>query len=108
MFGGFGNKIDGRSTEWYDPKISRWHFGPEMITYRPFAGIGVVKDKFVFSVGGGLRNSPLRSVEVLDLSSESPCWKPTVDMLVQRQGLGVGVINNYVYAVSYNELQFIS
>jgi len=96
LVGGIGKS----GTEWYDLKTSEWHIGPEMITYRPTAGIGVVKDNFVFAVGGGLDESPLRSVEVLDLSSESPCWKPSVDMLGQRRNLGVGVINNYVFAVS--------
>jgi len=99
VFGGC--RKNGRSSEWYDPKISRWYFGPKMIRHRPSAGIGVVKDNFVFAVGGFCDWSPLRSVEVLNLSSESPCWKPSVDMLVQRKFLGVGVINNYVYAVSY-------
>ncbi|KAL5236034.1 hypothetical protein ACI65C_003444 [Semiaphis heraclei] len=89
---------DGCSTEWYDPKISRWNIGPGMITRRDAIGIGVVNDNFVFAVGG-FNISPLKCVEVLNLSSESPCWKPTVDMLVKRQLLGVGVINNHVYAV---------
>jgi len=43
----------------------------------------------------------LKSVDVLDLFSESPCWKPSVDMLVRRKDLGVGVINNVLYVVSY-------
>jgi len=42
----------------------------------------------------------LKSVDVLDLSSESPCWKSDVDMLIKRKDLGVGVINNFLYVVS--------
>jgi len=90
-----------KSTEWYDPKMNLWHFGPEMITHRGRAGVAVVNDNLVFSVGGyNDDGSSLRCVDVLDLSSIAPCWKPTVDMLVEREMLGVGVINNNLYAVS--------
>jgi len=57
-------------------------------------------------MGGHSIGSIVRSVDVLDLFSESPCWKPTVDMLVNRTELGVGVINNYLYAVSYIAVKF--
>jgi len=50
-------------------------------------------------VGGGrwlcISVSPYHYVDVLDLSSKSPCWKPFFDMLFKRNGLGVGEINNY-------------
>jgi len=82
-----------------------WHYGPEMITSRGRAGLAVVKDNLVFAVGGFDDDvESLRSVDVLDLSSESPCWKPSVCMLVERDILGVGVIDNYLYAVSNVEL----
>ena len=45
---------------------------------------------------------------MLDLSSESPCWQPSVDMLVERRLSGFGVINDKIYAVSNVELSFIS
>ncbi|XP_008186424.1 ring canal kelch homolog [Acyrthosiphon pisum] len=87
-------------TEFFEPKMSRWHNGPEMITSRKNPGLAVVNDNLVFAVGGSTDHfEPLRSVDVLDLSSESPCWKPSVDMIVKRNILGVGVINNHVYAV---------
>ncbi|XP_060875473.1 ring canal kelch homolog [Metopolophium dirhodum] len=97
VVGGFGNKANS-STEWYDPKINRWQFGPKMITRRCRGGLAVVKDNFVFAMGGS-PESLYQSVDVLDLSLESPCWKSSVDMLVNREDLGVGVINNYLYAV---------
>ncbi|XP_029348372.1 kelch-like protein 2 isoform X3 [Acyrthosiphon pisum] len=97
--GGIETELSKR-TEWYDPKTDRWHYGPEMITSRGRAGLAVVKDNLVFAVGGFDDDvESLRSVDVLDLSSESPCWKPSVGMLVERDILGVGVINNYLYAV---------
>ncbi|XP_016658368.2 kelch-like protein 2 [Acyrthosiphon pisum] len=64
------------------------------------AGLAVVNENFVFAVGGvDSFRTFLRSVEILDLSSESPSWKSSVDMLVERNFPGVGVINNYLYAV---------
>jgi len=70
-----------------------------MITRRCRGGLAVVKDNFVFAMGGS-PESLYQSVDVLDLSLESPSWKSSVDMLVNREDLGVGVINNYLYAVS--------
>ncbi|XP_060874121.1 ring canal kelch homolog isoform X2 [Metopolophium dirhodum] len=100
-----GIDIDLRNrTKWYDPKTYQWNYGPEMITSRQRACAVVVKDNLVFAVGGFDDNDePVRTVEVLDLSSESLCWKTSVEMLVERDGLGVGVINNFIYAVGgYN------
>ncbi|XP_029342299.1 ring canal kelch homolog [Acyrthosiphon pisum] len=93
-----GNLLD--STEWYDSKINKWQTGPKMITTRCSGGLAVVKDNFVLYIGGcNQSNSSLRSADLIDLSSESLSWKPTTNMLVQRKWLGVGVINNFVYAV---------
>ncbi|XP_008186422.2 ring canal kelch homolog [Acyrthosiphon pisum] len=106
---GYGDKVilvvgvfDERSkcTEFYDPKMRRWVNGPNMISKRWKPCLAVVKDNLVFAVGGSSdRLKPVRTVEVLDLSSEMPCWKPSVDMLVERHIFGVGVINNCLYAV---------
>ncbi|XP_029346035.1 ring canal kelch homolog [Acyrthosiphon pisum] len=106
---GYGDKVilvvgvfDERSkcTEFYDPKMRRWVNGPNMISKRWKPRLAVVKDNLVFAVGGSTdRLKPVRTVEVLDLSSEWPCWKPSVDMLVERHIFGVGVINNCLYAV---------
>jgi len=98
--------IARNSTEWYDPKVNKWLFGPDMISPRYCARLAVVNYNFVFAVGGCFE-SPLQFVDMLDLSSESPCWKPAVYMLVRRDGLGVGVINKYLYAVSYVEIKLI-
>ncbi|XP_001948815.2 kelch-like protein 3 isoform X2 [Acyrthosiphon pisum] len=97
VVGGQGAKAIG-STEWYDPQINRWQIGPEMITRRCRGGVAVLKDNFVFAVGGVFKTLH-QSVDVLDLTSESPCWKPTADMLVKRKELGVGVIKDCLYAV---------
>ncbi|XP_029341383.1 kelch-like protein 3 [Acyrthosiphon pisum] len=98
VIGGIDPELCKR-TVWYDPIMDRWHFGPELITSRPSAGLATVKDNLVFAVGGTVNYWSSRSVDMLDLSSESPCWKPTVQMLNERQCFGVGVINDNLYAV---------
>jgi len=85
--------------------MNRWHNGPKMTTSRTNAGLALVKDNLVFAVGGFDDNSkPLQSVDVLDLSSETPRWKSSEAMLVKRDITGVGVINDNIYAVSNFEL----
>ncbi|XP_022179017.1 ring canal kelch homolog [Myzus persicae] len=106
VVGGYGNSLVSSTyhTEWYDPKINRWQFGPaeiveshSILPYGP--GLAVLNDRFVYALGGTSIEHPLRCVRVLDLSSESPSWKSSVAMLVKRGFFGVGVINNYLYAV---------
>eukprot|EP00102_Acyrthosiphon_pisum_P027940 XP_016665150.1 PREDICTED: ring canal kelch homolog [Acyrthosiphon pisum] len=92
-----GRNLD--TTEWYDPKINQWQPGPQTIASRFSGGLAVVKDNFVIYLGGVNLGSAHQSVYMLDLSSESPYWKSSVDMLIKRRHLGVGVINNYIYAV---------
>jgi len=73
-----------------------------MFTTREGAGLAVVKDNLVFAVGGVDKShvTIVRSVAVLDVTSESPCWTQTVDMIVKREFPVVGVINDYLYVVS--------
>ncbi|XP_060870881.1 ring canal kelch homolog [Metopolophium dirhodum] len=86
------------STEWYDPITQVRKDGPEMNDCRMTAGIGVISDQFVF-VTGGVNKSSSKSVSMLDASSQSSTWAPIVDMLVSRNRLGVGVLDNCIYAV---------
>ncbi|XP_050424984.1 ring canal kelch homolog [Adelges cooleyi] len=88
-----------RSVEWYDPETNRWQSGPEMSTRRCRAGLAVLKDRRVFAVGGFNGSLRVRTVDMLDLSSPSPCWVPTVAMLARRGTLGVAVLDNCIYAV---------
>ncbi|XP_001947287.2 kelch-like protein 2 [Acyrthosiphon pisum] len=90
-----------KKMKWYDPKTNRWQYGPEIITSREGAGLAVLKDHLVVAVGGFDKdnNEYLRSVTVVDVSSKSLCWKPSVDMIVKRKYPVVGVINDYLYAV---------
>ncbi|XP_060871862.1 kelch-like protein 2 [Metopolophium dirhodum] len=87
------------STEWYDPKINQWQPGPKMITPSRSGGLAVVNDNFAMYLGGTSFNSIYQSAYGLDLSSDSPRWRPTYDMLVKRRSFGVCVINNFIYVV---------
>lgn len=71
MVSGFGH-IENRA-EYYNPKIKRWQFRQEMTSCCAKAGLAVLKDNFVFAMGGHGCGLPVQSVNVLDLSSELPC-----------------------------------
>lgn len=86
-------------TNWFDPFTKLWQIAPGMTKSRNMASLGVIKDKFVLAMGD-VTNSSSQSVEMLDLLSPSPCWVQMVDMLVSRKQLGVGIIDDSVYAVS--------
>ena len=85
--------------------MNRWHDGPKMIQSRKNASLALVKDNLVFAVGGSdYRGNALLSVDVLDLSSESPRWESSKTMFVEQNITGVGVINDNIYVVSSFEL----
>lgn len=115
MAGGKGSNAVS-SIEWYDLTTNQWHFGPEMNRCRYSAGLAVLKDNFVCAVGGGgyftdicsYYDLSYQSVERLDLSSQSPRWELTIGMSVKRSSLGVGVIDNCLYAVSYIEILILT
>jgi len=86
-------------TEWYDPATKLRKVAPGLNECRKFFGLGVIRDQFVFAVGGVNRLS-LKSVSVLDVSSQSPSWVPMANILVSRWQFGVGVLGDSIYAVS--------
>eukprot|EP00102_Acyrthosiphon_pisum_P027467 XP_016664677.1 PREDICTED: kelch-like protein 2 [Acyrthosiphon pisum] len=81
-------------TEWYDPVTNLRENAPGINDCRRSAGLGVIRYKFVFSVGG-----ISKSVFMLDVSLKSPSWVPMANMLVSRDWLGVGVLGDSIYAV---------
>jgi len=93
-------------TEWYDPATKLRENAPGLNDCRKLAGFGVIRDHLVFTVGG-VNLSSSQSVSMLDVSSQSPSWLPMVDMLVSRKRLGVGVLDNCLYAVSYINILLI-
>lgn len=102
----WSDKLPKCYTEWYDPATNLQSSAPEMNDCRRKAGVGVIRDQFVF-VMGGVNSSSSQSVNMLDVSSPSPCWVPMVNMLVSRAYLGVGVLNDCIYAVSYTNIILI-
>jgi len=58
--------------------------------------LALIKEHLVFALGNKYYNP--RSIEMLDLSSES--LQSTVDMLVHQGCYGVGVLDYRIYAVS--------
>jgi len=93
-------------TEWYDPAMKRRRNAPGLNECRRFAGLCVIRDQFVFAVGGVNKLSS-KSVSMLDVSLQSPSWVPMVDMLVSRIRQGVGVLDNCIYAVSLTNIYLI-
>ncbi|XP_029344687.1 ring canal kelch homolog isoform X2 [Acyrthosiphon pisum] len=85
-------------TEWYDSETKLRENAPGINDCRRTAGLGVIRDQFVFAVGG-VNESSSKSVNMLDVSSQSPSWVSMVDMLVSRRRLGVGVLDDCIYAV---------
>ncbi|XP_016656991.1 kelch-like protein 2 [Acyrthosiphon pisum] len=85
-------------TEWYDPVTKLREKAPGMNNCRQTAGLGVIRDQFVFAVGS-VNNSSSQSVSMLDVSSQSPSWVPMADLVVKREQLGVGILDDCIYAV---------
>ncbi|XP_016658903.1 kelch-like protein 2 isoform X4 [Acyrthosiphon pisum] len=101
-------------TNWYDPAINLLTAAPELGKCHMPGGLSVIKDQFVFAVGGTQVSNPnvridlnaksSRSVEVLDVSSQPPCWVSKVELLINRKHFGIGAIDNCIYAVGgYND-----
>ncbi|XP_060870649.1 kelch-like protein 2 [Metopolophium dirhodum] len=90
-------------TEWYDPATKLREKAPGINDCRQLAGLGVIRDQFVFVVGG-VNNLCSQSVSMLDVSLRSPSWVPMANMVVKRQRLGVAVLNDCIYAVGGGNL----
>eukprot|EP00102_Acyrthosiphon_pisum_P025033 XP_016662243.1 PREDICTED: ring canal kelch homolog [Acyrthosiphon pisum] len=85
-------------TEWYDPVTKLREKAPGINDCRWEAGLCVVRDQFVFAVGG-VNGLCSQSVTMLDVSSQSPSWIQMVDIIAKRNRLGVGVLDDCIYAV---------
>lgn len=92
-------KLSKFSSKWYDPATNLFKNAVEMNDCPMKTNIGVIRDQFVFAMGGINGKLSSQSVSMLDVSSPSPCWIPMADMLVERNYLGVGELNDCIYAV---------
>ncbi|XP_008181656.1 ring canal kelch homolog [Acyrthosiphon pisum] len=85
-------------TSWYDPATKLLYKTIEMsMQFGGGCHLALIKEHLVFALGNKYINS--RSIELLDLSSHPLQWKPTVNMLVDRNFFGVGVLDDRIYAV---------
>ncbi|XP_016662340.1 ring canal kelch homolog [Acyrthosiphon pisum] len=67
----------------------------DMVVGRKLLGVGVLDD-CIYAVGGGDIKNPLNSVEVFDVSIQK--WRLVASMSTKRCNLGIGVLNNRLYA----------
>jgi len=86
-------------TIWYDPLTKLLYKTKEMSMRYGLCALALVKEHLVFALGNNFNSS--RSIEMLDLSSQTLQWVSTVDMLVDRNYFGVSVLDDRIYAVSY-------
>lgn len=109
--GGY-NGIDNRAVnlkfldivEAYDPKTDTWARKQGMSVARVDFGVGAVADK-IYSIGGSIHlfdrgpKAPGRIdlVEAYDAATDT--WVKRADMPTKRDGFGVGVVNNRIYAL---------
>jgi len=93
---------------WYDPATNLLQIAPKMTNNCNKVGLCVIKDQFVFAIGGKDDETMTSDfVEMLDVSLKSPCWVPKDKLLVSRSAFGIGILDNCIYAVSYaNKLPF--
>ncbi|CAI6375346.1 unnamed protein product [Macrosiphum euphorbiae] len=92
---------------YFNHQKSVQHFTiPKTIRFKPrqFDGFQKVLLMFsdsIYAVGGGFIGYPLKSVEVFDVITQK--WRIVSSMTIARCKLGVGVLNNRLYAVGgYN------
>jgi len=83
---------------WYD---NIWRPAPTMSKSFQYCYLTAIKDQFVLAVSVSHLGLRRQLVEMLDVSSHSPCWIPMMDMLVSRVHCGIGTLDNCVYAVSH-------
>lgn len=85
------------TSHWYDPVTKLWQVSLE-ISMRCFSVVlALVKERFVFAINNTLSES--KSVEMLDISLQPPCWVSMAKMLTTRALSGFGVLDDCLYAV---------
>ena len=78
-----------------------WVAGPSLITARQGPGLAALGGK-LYAVGGhgaGRTGSCLTSVEILDLTANSPTWVAGPSLATARQGPGLAALGGKLYAV---------
>ena len=92
--------------ECYNPKTQQWHRLPDLST--PRSGLGAVMVRGSLYVVGGRNNSPEGNMDSNALNMYDAMrnlWVPRGPMTVPRNRVGVGVIDNMIYAVGGSQGQ---
>eukprot|EP00102_Acyrthosiphon_pisum_P022702 XP_016659912.1 PREDICTED: ring canal kelch homolog [Acyrthosiphon pisum] len=84
-------------TSWYDPTTKLLHKIKKLKMAYEVCALALIKNHLVFALSS--QDINLRTVKMLDLCLRPLQWKPNVDMLVDRNIFGVGVIDDRIYAV---------
>lgn len=121
--GSSGGSTHLKTVDEYDTRTNRWSPGVPMNSKRSSAGVVVLNNKiyavniklflrialtehdfstvFLIQIGGYDGVKVLKTAEVFDPTTRQ--WKMIAPMSTCRRGAGVGVLNNRIYAVSWNE-----
>ena len=92
--------------ECFNPKAQQWHRLPDLST--PHSGLGAVMVRGSLYVVGGRNNSPEGNMDSNALNMYDAMrnlWVPRGPMTVPRNRVGVGVIDNMIYAVGGSQGQ---
>ncbi|XP_060866001.1 kelch-like protein 2 [Metopolophium dirhodum] len=95
--------MDKNFISWYDPANNLCHIAQVMNEDCHPTHLALIADQFLIAVGR-IQNSSMfcrceQFIQMLDLFSQKSSWVPMVNMLDDRDRLGVGVLNNSIYAV---------
>jgi len=88
------------TVEAYDPGTNKWTAKAPMLTARSGLAVGVVNvhgNDILYAIGGSDGVNTLAIVEAYDPTTNT--WTSKTPMLTPRYGLGVGVVNNKIYAI---------
>ncbi|CAE1312990.1 KLHL19 [Acanthosepion pharaonis] len=86
--------------ECYNPESSEWRRLPDLPV--PRSGLSACVVKGILYVVGGRNNSPDGNMDSASLDMYDPyrnVWRPCAQMTVPRNRVGVGTIDNMIYAV---------
>ncbi len=90
--------------EMYDPQTDTWVMKQGMSIPRKQFGVGVVAGK-IYAIGGYVHprdqkpGAPWRIDLVEDYDPATDTWVKRAKMPTKRDGFGVGVVNNHIYAI---------
>ena len=83
-----------KDVEWYDPRLDTWTSLPNML--EPRGGVSaVVKNGYLYALGGNDGNDRLRSVEKLNLSNRRRWIREKDEMNTSRCRISLKSLRNF-------------